>query len=143
MDVFQGMEPEQQPAGMTDEDLVRILKDEASEATSYHDSELAKNQEDALNRYFARPYGNEEADTSRSSVVTHDLEDTINWMMPDLMRCFTSADDLVSVEELRALKTISLFPDAEWADGDDPGQARTGRSANSHARRCRQSPRST
>lgn len=98
MDVFQGMEPEQQPAGMTDEDLVRILKDEASEATSYHDSELAKNQEDALNRYFARPYGNEEADTSRSSVVTHDLEDTINWMMPDLMRCFTSADDLVSVE---------------------------------------------
>jgi hypothetical protein len=99
MDMFPGMEPEQQQReGMTDEDLVRILKDEATEATSYHASELAKNQEDALNRYFARPYGNEEADTSRSSVVTHDLEDTINWMMPDLMRCFTSADDLVSVE---------------------------------------------
>lgn len=87
-------------AGMTEEDLASILKQESVEASSYHESELAKHQEEALNRYFAEPYGTETAD--RSQVVTHDLEDTINWMMPDLMRCFTSADDLVSVEATSA-----------------------------------------
>lgn len=81
---------------MSEDQLVIVLKQESADASSYRDSELAKNQEDALKRYFAQPYGNETDD--RSKVVTHDLEDTINWMMPDLMRCFTSADDLVSME---------------------------------------------
>jgi hypothetical protein len=86
----------QNPDAMTEEQLVSVLKQEEAAADSYWESELAKNQEEALDRYFARPYGNETED--RSKVVTHDLEDTINWMMPDLMRCFGSAEDLVSVE---------------------------------------------
>lgn len=95
LSAFEPDDPHAEPP-MTDENLVRILQQEASDASSYHDSELAASQEEALKRYYAKPYGTEVAD--RSSVVTHDLEDTINWMMPDLMRCFTSADDLVSME---------------------------------------------
>lgn len=81
---------------MEDTELVKILKQEEADAASYQNSELAKAQEEALNRYFGRPYGDEVA--NRSRVVSHDVEDTINWIMPDLMRCFTSADDLVSVK---------------------------------------------
>ena len=83
--------------GMMDErTLVRILKQEASQASSYHDSELAKAQEEGLNRYFARPYGNEIK--GRCDVVTHDIEDAVNWMMPEIMRTFRSADDLISLK---------------------------------------------
>lgn len=81
---------------MDDRTLVRILKQEASQASSYHDSELAKAQEEGLNRYFARPYGNEIK--GRCDIVTHDIEDAVNWMMPEIMRTFRSADDLVSLK---------------------------------------------
>lgn len=79
---------------MDEQQLLRILKQDEAAATSYHESELAKAQEEALKRYFAEPYGDEAE--GRSKVVTHDLEDTINWLMPDLMRAFTASDDLVS-----------------------------------------------
>jgi hypothetical protein len=79
---------------MEERQLVRILQQQEADASSYYDSELASAQEEALNRYFARPYGDEAP--NRSRVVSHDVEDTINWIMPDLMRTFTSSEDLVS-----------------------------------------------
>ena len=88
------------PEKLTEEDLVRILRQEDADAASYHDSELAKAQEDGLKRYFGEPYGNEKE--GRSKVVTQDIADDIHAIMPDLMRCFTSANDLVSVEALSA-----------------------------------------
>lgn len=84
------------PEKMTEEDLVRILRQEDADAASYHDSELAKAQEDGLNRYFGKKYGNEK--DGRSTVVSHDIQDDVNSIMPDLMRCFASPDDLVSIE---------------------------------------------
>lgn len=42
----------------------------------------------ALNAYFARPMGNEQAD--RSQVVLPELRDTIEWIMPTLMRMFAA-----------------------------------------------------
>lgn len=85
---------------LTEEDLVRILRQEDADAAAYHDSELAKAQEDGLKRYFGEPYGNEK--DNRSKVVTQDIADDVHAMMPDLMRCFTSANDLISVEALAA-----------------------------------------
>lgn len=84
------------PEKLSEEDLVRILRQEDADAASYHESELAKAQEEGLKRYFGQKYGNERE--GRSKVVSHDIEDDVNSIMPDLMRCFTSADDLVSVE---------------------------------------------
>jgi len=84
------------PEKMTEEDLVRILRQEEADAASYHDSELAKAQEDGLNRYFGKPYGTEKE--GRSKVVSHDIQDDVNSIMPDLMRCFASPNDLVSIE---------------------------------------------
>lgn len=82
---------------MTDDDLLRILKDEEADAASYYDSELADIQAKAMDRYHARPFGNEIE--GRSQVVTHDVEDTINWIMPKLMRAFMEADELISVDD--------------------------------------------
>ena len=83
------------PDGLVKE-IEKFLKTEEAEASSYHSSELAKAQEEGLNRYFGRPYGDEIK--GRSAVVSHDVEDTINWIMPDLMRTLTASEDLVSIK---------------------------------------------
>jgi hypothetical protein len=81
---------------MTEDELLAVLRAEESDATSFYTSELAADQASAMERYFGNLYGNEIE--GRSKVTTHDIEDTVNWMMPELMRVFMSADDLISVE---------------------------------------------
>ena len=44
----------------------------------------------ALNYYFARPFGNEV--DNQSQYVSPDLRDTVDWMMPQLMRIFGATD---------------------------------------------------
>jgi len=87
------------PAPVDEQRLLAILKEEESQATSYHNSELADVQEDAMKRFYGEPYGDEVE--NRSRVVSRDLEDTINWIMPDLMRTFTASEDLVSIKARR------------------------------------------
>lgn len=82
---------------MDEATLLKILKEEETDAASYYTSELAIAQSDAMDRFHARPYGDEES--GRSKVVTHDVEDTINWLMPMLMRTFASSDDLIVVDD--------------------------------------------
>lgn len=82
-------------AALDEEQFVRILKQEASDAASYHNSDLAKHQEDALKRFLGAPYPTDKKDGSQ--VVTQDLADTIEWIMPDLMRTFMATDELVSI----------------------------------------------
>ena len=60
---------------LDDAGLIAILKAEESDAASYYTSELAKDQAEAMQRYFAEPYGNEI--DGRSKITTHDIEDTI------------------------------------------------------------------
>lgn len=85
------------PEPMDEEQLIAILKEEESAAASYHDSEIAKSQAEAMDRYFAQPYGDEVP--NRSRVVTHDIEDLANWIIPHLKRVFTPSDDLISVDD--------------------------------------------
>ena len=80
-----------------DDTLLRILKQESSDAGTYYESELAKLQADALRRYHAEPYGDEIE--GQSGVVTHDIEDTINWVMPHLMRLFLHSDEMITCDD--------------------------------------------
>lgn len=82
---------------MTKDELLKLLRDQEHDASSFFDSELAEAQAEAMRRYHAEPYGNELPD--RSSVVTHDVEDTIAWIMPDLMRTFSPSDELITVDD--------------------------------------------
>lgn len=82
---------------MDERDLVAILSAEEIDSSSYYTSELAKDQAEALDRFFAKKYGDEVED--RSQVCAHTLQDTINWLMPDIMRVFLQSDDLITVHE--------------------------------------------
>lgn len=50
------------------------------------DTELQNSREQAMNFYYGRPLGNEIE--GRAQVVSKDLMDTIEWIMPSLMRVF-------------------------------------------------------
>ena len=80
-----------------DRELLSLLKSEETDAATYFSSELAQTQAEAMDRYHARPYGNEVE--GRSKVVTHDLEDTINWIMPSLLRTFENSDELFTCDD--------------------------------------------
>lgn len=67
-----------------------IIGERLSSTLSTTDAELRKDRESALDHYYGRPYGNEIE--GRSQVVTKDLMDIIEWMMPSLLRIFATRD---------------------------------------------------
>lgn len=82
---------------MSEDELVKILRDEELDAATFYTAEIATAQATALDRYHARPLGDELED--RSKVVTHDIEDTVNWIMPGLMRTFAPSDELITCDD--------------------------------------------
>ena len=67
-----------------------IIGERLSNTLSTTDAELRRDRESALDHYYGRPYGNEIE--GRSQVVTKDLMDIIEWMMPSLLRIFATKD---------------------------------------------------
>ena len=60
------------------------------------DGTLENERGQALDYYLGRPYGNEIE--GRSQVVTSDVLETIEWILPSLMRIFTGGDKVVEFE---------------------------------------------
>lgn len=78
---------------MNDEALLNAI--EAAEAQSYglDNDELSWDRARAIDYYLGRPLGNEVE--GRSQVVSRDVADTIEWVMPSLLRIFTASDEVV------------------------------------------------
>ena len=86
------------PTPMDEQTLVAILQTEERDAASYYSSELAKVQADAMDAFQGKLVDDVQL-PNRSKVVTHDVEDTVNWIMPHLMRTFARSDDLIAVDD--------------------------------------------
>ena len=76
-----------------------IVKNELDAALDYN-ATLAKKRETLLNYYNARPYGDEVEGQSR--FVTSDVADTIEWMVPSLLRVFTQGKVIAVFDPLKA-----------------------------------------
>ena len=83
-------------AKMTKRELSAHLEQEISSALGYKDGKLTTQRSDALDRYYGKKYGNEQE--GRSQIVTRDVADVIEWIMPSLMKIFTSGDKVVQFE---------------------------------------------
>ena len=79
-------------AKMTKRELAAHLEQEIHSALGYKDGKLTEQRSDALDRYYGKRYGNEQE--GRSQIVTRDVADVIEWIMPSLMKIFTSGDKL-------------------------------------------------
>ena len=83
-------------AKMTKRELAAHLEQEIHSALGYKDGKLTEQRSDALDRYYGKRYGNEQE--GRSQIVTRDVADVIEWIMPSLMKIFTSGDKVVQFE---------------------------------------------
>ena len=80
-------------AKMTKSELKAIVNSEKRAAMGYMGGELSEQRADAMDYYLGEPFGNEQE--GRSQVVSTDVAETIEWIMPSLMRIFTTSDEAV------------------------------------------------
>jgi len=70
-----------------------LVRNEIENALGYYDSEYGTDRITAMNYYLGEDFGNEQE--GRSQVVTTEVADTIEFIMPSLMRTFTQTDEFV------------------------------------------------
>ena len=85
-----------EPKKMTEDELVSQLNSEIQGATGYANTELSNQREDAMKYYLGEPFGNEI--DGRSEIVTTDVRDTVEYIMPSLMRIFTTHNNIAEFE---------------------------------------------
>jgi hypothetical protein len=77
-------------AKLGDEEILAICRAEIAGSLGFLNGKLADSRLKALQYYNAEPYGNEVEGSSR--IVTTEVRDTVETIMPSLMRIFTSGD---------------------------------------------------
>jgi len=83
-------------ANLTDRELVAIIDAEFESAMGADGGEISNERALAWDYYLSKPLGNEIE--GQSKVVTSDVADVVDGIMPSLLRIFTTADNLVSFD---------------------------------------------
>jgi hypothetical protein len=81
---------------MTEQELKALVSAEIADATAFAGGRLADERRKALDYYLGEPFGNEQE--GRSQVVSTDVADTVEWILPSLLRIFTAGDEVVRFE---------------------------------------------
>ena len=83
-------------AKMSDAEIEGLVADYIDDAINWHNTELAQDRNDALRSYFGAPYAaDKNLPPNHSRVVTQDVLEVVEWVMPSLLRIFTSGDQMV------------------------------------------------
>lgn len=102
---------------LTDDEQRAIIASRLSDTINSTDSELRSERKSALDFYYGRPLGNEIE--GRSQVVSKDVMDTVEWMMPSLMRIFcmqqaVQFDPVGPEDELQAKQETGYVNHVLW-----------------------------
>lgn len=90
----------QESRGMSEIELLTFLNENERQALGYvWGGQLSYERALAQKYYFAEPYGNEVE--GRSQVVSTEVFDTVEWMLPSLVRVFASTDKSVEFTPTR------------------------------------------
>lgn len=81
---------------MTEDELLAYLSSEIESSSGHMNSELSSQREESMKYYLGEPFGNEI--DGRSEIVTTDVRDTIEYIMPSLMRIFTTHNKTAEFE---------------------------------------------
>lgn len=77
---------------LADKELISIIEGHERNSLGGDTGELATDRAEALKRYLGEPYGDEQE--GRSQVISKDLADAVDWIMPSLIRVFISSEFL-------------------------------------------------
>jgi len=83
---------------LTDEELIAAIESEESVALDAHSGELREDRAEAWARYRGEPLGNEVE--GRSQIVDKGVMDTIQWIVPSLVRIYLGGDDIGQFEPI-------------------------------------------
>lgn len=75
------------------DEIRAIVDNEMRQSLGWIGGQLSFERQTNFDYYLGRPFGNEQA--GRSQVVSHDVEETVEWIMPSLMRIFTAGPTAV------------------------------------------------
>jgi len=81
---------------MTEDELVAHLNNEIESSTGNFNTELSAQREENMEYYLGEKFGNEI--DGRSEIVTTDVRDTVEYIMPSLMRIFTTHNNIAEFE---------------------------------------------
>jgi hypothetical protein len=81
---------------LDNDELLALIEHEEAQCVSATSGQLAEQRREAMQFYLGQPYGDEVE--GRSSVVTTEVKDAIEGIMPALMAIFTSSDQIVRFE---------------------------------------------
>lgn len=109
---------------MDDVELEAVVSAKIRDAVDYIDSEIGPKRAEATNRYFGKPYGDEEE--GRSQVVSMDVRDTVAALMPSLLRVFFSSERVCefiphSAEDIPAAEQATDYINSVVLTQDNPG----------------------
>lgn len=88
--------PEYRPEPMDEEDLINIIRQAIDDGMNDEDGEVSDDREDVYDYYVGKPYGNERS--GHSKVRTREVFETVEWMMPSVIRAFCSGSRFVRFE---------------------------------------------
>lgn len=93
------MMDEEVPQGMTDSEICAVIDGELAQSIGYND-EVAVLRKTALEYYMGEAVGDLSPPDldGLSRVVSNDLKDTIEWIMPSMMRLFCGSDSVARFE---------------------------------------------
>ena len=78
------------------QEILAVLNREIKNATGFIGGELVAKRKKSLEYYLGMPLGNEQE--GRSQVVSNDVLDVVESLMPSLMKIFTSGDNVFACE---------------------------------------------
>lgn len=81
---------------LTDEQLVDLVNQEFEDSLGAPDGDISLERAKAFDYYLRKLFGNEE--DGESQIVTSDVAEVIDGIMPSLLKIFTMADNLVSFD---------------------------------------------
>lgn len=87
------------PQKITDDELLARVDQELRQAIDYMGGKLSVQRRKAMQYYMAQPEGDLSPPEveGRSSIVSTDVADTVEWMLPSLLRIFTASDSVVQL----------------------------------------------
>lgn len=108
---------------MDEKELKAAIKKQVESAIGYLGSEIAEDRRLAMRDYLGEPMGNEI--DGRSQVISSDVQDVIESVMPDLIQIFTSSDQAVRFEPVGPEDEASAEQASDYANHiwnvDNPG----------------------
>ena len=80
----------------TEQEILSIINREIRASSGYIGGEIVSRRKRSLEYYLGKPFGNEQE--GRSQVISTDVSDTVEALMPSLMRIFTASDNVFTCE---------------------------------------------